>query len=259
MLVFNSVFCALTSLTIYRIARRVFDETVAIWSDGLALSPYASYYSVAWIWETCLSAFLLSLLFMFRLEMEGDGRLSSWFRYALVWGIAALTNPAMLAWLPFSGCWLAQNLHRRAKHFQVPVVFSAVVFWLTLAPWLIRNYIVFGEPVFIRDNFGNELRAGNNPLAEGWQGGNYDASRNTALLKEMGEDVVYSEQANEAKAWFVQNPGRFLVLRFLRFTYFWAGLSPDMGWPSCDRAEAGEKPVLPVLVVTCYRRTVAGV
>lgn len=170
MLVFNSVFSARTSWTIYRIARRVFDETVAIWSGWVwALSPYAIYYSVAWIWETCLSAFLLSLLFMFRLEMEGDGRLSSWFRYALVWGIAALTNPAMLAWLPFSGCWLAQKLHRRAKHFLVPVVFSAVVFWLTLAPWLIRNYIVFGEPVFIRDNFGNELRAGNNPLAEGWQ------------------------------------------------------------------------------------------
>ena len=34
-------------------------------------------------------------------------------------------------------------------------------------PWLVRNYEVLGRFVFLRDNFGNELRIGNNPLAEG--------------------------------------------------------------------------------------------
>jgi 4-amino-4-deoxy-L-arabinose transferase-like glycosyltransferase len=176
-LVFNSIFSALTSWTIYRIARRVFNETVALWSGWVwALLPYAIYYSVHWIWETTLSAFLLSLLFMLTLEMEGDGRLSSWFGYGLLWGIAGLTNPSELAWLPFSGCWLVYQLHRRGKRFLVPAVFSAAVFWMTLMPWLVRNYYVFGKPVFIRDNFGNEFLAGNNPLAEGWKVRNYDAA-----------------------------------------------------------------------------------
>ena len=49
----------------------------------------------------------------------------------------------------------------------IPALLSAVVFWMTIMPWLVRNYEVFGTPVFVRDNFGIELRIGNNPLAEG--------------------------------------------------------------------------------------------
>jgi 4-amino-4-deoxy-L-arabinose transferase-like glycosyltransferase len=222
MLVFNSVFSALTSWTIYRIARRVFNETVAVWSGWVwALLPYAIYYSVDWIWESSLSAFLLSLLFMRTLEMEGDDRLWSWFSYALVWGIAGLTNTSELAWLPFSGCWLAYQLHRRGKRFLVPVVFSAAVFWMTLMPWLVRNYYVFGEPVFIRDNFGNEFRAGNNPQAEGWKVGTNDATLDPLLSSEA---AISGQQAHEAKAWIAQHPKRFLVLCFRRFIFFWAGL-----------------------------------
>ena len=37
MLVFNSVFSAFTSWTIYRIARRVFNRTVAVWSGWVGL------------------------------------------------------------------------------------------------------------------------------------------------------------------------------------------------------------------------------
>jgi 4-amino-4-deoxy-L-arabinose transferase-like glycosyltransferase len=227
-LVFNSVSSALTCWTIYRIARRVFNETVAVWSGwAWAFLPYAINYSVAWIWETSLSAFLLSLLFMLTLEMEGDSRLSSWSGYGLLWGIAGLTNTSALAWLPFSGCWLAYHLHRRGKRFLVPAVVGAVVFWMTLMPWLVRNYSVFGEPIFIRDNFGNEFRAGNNPLAEGWMVPKYHAASNSYLLAlfiEMGEPAINAEQAHEAKAWIAQQPKRFLVLCFRRFVFFWAGL-----------------------------------
>ena len=118
MLSFNSVFAALTSWTIYRTARRIFNPTVAIWSGWVwALYPDTIFWSVKWIWETSLSAFLLSLLFMLTVEMEGDERLSSWIGYGLLWGIEALTNPAALAFLPFAGCWLAYQLHRRGKRY----------------------------------------------------------------------------------------------------------------------------------------------
>ena len=45
----------------------------------------------------------MSLLFLLTLEMEGDDRLSSWFGYGLLWGVVALTNTSLIAWLPFSG------------------------------------------------------------------------------------------------------------------------------------------------------------
>ena len=228
MLLFNSICAALTCWTVYRIAHRVFNETVAVWSGWVwAFLPYSIRWSVAWISETTAAAFLLSLLFMLTLEMEDNDHLLWWSGYGLLWGIAALTNTSVLSLLPFSGCWLIYQLHRRGKHIVVPVLLSAVVFWLTLAPWLVRNYSVFGEPVFIRDNFGNELRAGNNPLAEGWTVPNYHAGYNPSLLKlfqQMGEPAINAQQAQEAKAWIAQNPKRFLVLCVRRFYYFWAGV-----------------------------------
>jgi LPXTG-motif cell wall-anchored protein len=133
----------------------------------------------------------------------------------------------VISFLPFSGCWLAYHLHRRGKRTVVPVLLSAVVFGLVLAPWLLRNYSVFGEPVFIRDNFGNEFRAGNNPLAEGWVVPIYHVGYNPVLLnsfQQMGEPAINAAQAHEAKAWIAQHPKRFLVLCFRRFFFFWAGV-----------------------------------
>jgi 4-amino-4-deoxy-L-arabinose transferase-like glycosyltransferase len=227
-LVFNSACAALTSWTIYRISRRVFNETVAVWSGwAWAFLPYSIYFSAYWIWGTCLSAFLLSLLLMLTLEMEGDDSLLLWFVYGLLWAIAALTNTAVVAWLPFSGCWLAYQLHRRHKRFVMPVVLSALVFWVTLMPWLVRNYSVFGEPVFVRDAVGMNLHAGNNPEAEGWWVRTYVPGNNSSLYrlyKQMGEAAFDAEQGDEAKAWIAQHPTRFLVLTFRRFIFFWAGI-----------------------------------
>jgi 4-amino-4-deoxy-L-arabinose transferase-like glycosyltransferase len=72
-LLFNSICAALTSWTLYRIARRVFNETVAVWSGWVwAFLPYSIRWSVTWVSETSLSAFLLSPLFMLTLEMEDN-------------------------------------------------------------------------------------------------------------------------------------------------------------------------------------------
>src|SRR5208283_2611991 len=138
---------------------------------------------------------------MLTLEMEGDDRLSSWFGYGLLWGLAALTNTSLMAWLPFSGCWLAYQLHRRGKRFVVPAVLSALVFWATLMPWLVRNYSVFGKAVFIRGDLGVELRTGNNSLAEGWWVPTFHPGNNSFLYdqyKQMGEAAFDAEQADLA-------------------------------------------------------------
>lgn len=233
MVVFNSVFSALTCWTIYRICNRVFNQTVAAWSGWLwAISPFAIYYSVDWIWETAMSTFLLSWLLLLTLEMEGDDRLVSWVGYAVLWGLVALTNTGELAWLPFSGCWLVYRLYRGGKRFVVPGVVSAVVFWITLTPWLIRNYVVFGQMVFIRDNFGNELRAGNNALSEGLKVLKFDSGRDPYLLnlyKEMGEAGINAQQEDAAKAWIASHPARFLQLCGHRFWYFWGGTPHTYG------------------------------
>jgi 4-amino-4-deoxy-L-arabinose transferase-like glycosyltransferase len=228
MLTFNSVFSALTSWTIYRIARRVFDENTAVWSGwAWALFAYPIYWSVIWIWDTTLSAFLLSLLFMLTLEMEDDDRLGHWSLYGLLWGVAALTNTSVLSWLPFSGCWLAYRLHRSGKRFLVPAILGAVVFWAAITPWLVRNYVVFDKLILIRGDLGSEFRTGNNPLAEGTFVPSQRAGGNSALAVEynqMGEAAWVAEQGRIARKWIAENPQRFLELSCRRAFLFWSQL-----------------------------------
>ncbi len=228
LLSFNSLFAALTSWTIYRTARRLFNPVVAIWAGWIwALYPDTIFWSVKWIWETSLSTFLLSLLFMLTVEMEGDERLSSWLGYGLIWGIEALTNPSALAFLPFAGCWLAYQLHRRGKRWLVPAALSAVAFWMTIMPWLVRDYAVMGHLIFIRDNAGNELWIGNNPLAEGQYVLAYHPSQNDLVLakyKRMGELAFCADQGRRAREWIAENPGKFAVITLRRIYFFWNGL-----------------------------------
>ena len=229
LLLFNSIFSALTSWTVYRIARRLFNLRAAVWSGWFwAVFPFAIHWSVIWIWDTTFSAFLLSLLFLLTLEMDGDSRLRRWFCYGLLWGILALSNPSALSWLPFSGCWLAYQLYRSGKRFLVPVLLSALVFFAVITPWLVRNYLVFGK-IILRGDLGSEFRAGNNRLADG--SGfvpDYRPGNNEFLYgqyKRMGEAAFDAEEGREARRWIAEDPERFLLLSGRRVYLFWFG--PD--------------------------------
>jgi hypothetical protein len=159
--------------------------------------------------------------------MEGDDRISSWIGFGVLWGVIGLSNPSMLSFLPFAGCWLAWQLHKRGKRFLLPAVAGAVLFWMTMLPWLVRNYMVFHKPVFVRDNVGVELRCGNNPLAEGIWVAMYHPSQNPILYRqyqEMGEAAYCARQGSLAKQWIADNPRQFAVVAFRKFVFFWNGL-----------------------------------
>jgi hypothetical protein len=159
--------------------------------------------------------------------MEGDSRITSWIGFGVLWGVIGLTNPSTLSFLPFAGCWLVYQLHRRGKPFVLPAIVAAILFWMTMMPWLVRNYEVFHKPVFVRDNVGVEFRCGNNPLAEGIWVGMYHPSQNPILYREyeqMGESAYSAEQSRVAKQWIAGNPRQFAVVTFRKFIFYWNGL-----------------------------------
>src|SRR5580700_3844901 len=102
-LAFNSIFAALTCWTLYRIADRMYGLTVAratAWT--WAVFPYAIYWPVRVVWETSLTAFLLSLALLLTLRMADEPRrLRMWILFGLLWGVIALTNTAVVSMLPF--------------------------------------------------------------------------------------------------------------------------------------------------------------
>src|SRR5438034_10253746 len=116
-LVFNSIFSALTCLTLCHIGWRMYGISVgraAAWT--WALFPYAIYWPTRVVWETSLTAFLLSLALLLTLRMgDQPPRRSTWVLFGLVWGVIGLTNPAVLSMMPFCLLWLLARASWRSQ------------------------------------------------------------------------------------------------------------------------------------------------
>lgn len=260
----NSVFSALTCIPIFLIARRCFGEKVAVWTAWLwALLPPVMYWCTRWVWETSLAALLLAVLFWLTLKLEDIPGAKGWIVLGLLWGVAALTNTSLLAFLPASGLWawygrakrellvakVAKNCRKgreerrrfadfakalRSLRLEVfglqsltGVVLASVFFIATVAPWLVRNYETFGKFIFIRSNFGAELRLGNGPFADGMWMQWLHPSQNIVELRryqQLGELEYVGVRKKEAMEFIRASYGRFAWLSIKRFIYYWGGL-----------------------------------
>ncbi|MGH9530365.1 MAG: ArnT family glycosyltransferase [Terriglobales bacterium] len=224
----NSIFSALTCIPIFLIGRRCFDENVARWTSWLwVLLPPVMFWSTRWIWETSLAALLLAVIFWLTLVAEERDGILPWIEFGFLWGIAALTNTSLLAFLPASGLWICCRRLRRKKTFLGGAIVSTLVFAVCIAPWIVRNYQTFGKFIFIRSNFGAELRLGNGPGADGTWMAYLHPTKNADQLRlysEMGEMAYVAERKREAIAFIHDDYGRFAMLSVKRFVYYWGGL-----------------------------------
>lgn len=228
LLTINSVFSALTCIPMFLIARKCFNEKVALWTGWTwAILPSVMYWCTRWVWETSLAAFLLALIFWLTLQMEELEGMTPWIAFGILWGVAGLTNTSLLAFLPASGLWAMQRRWKLGRHALVGAFIAAVFFAGTIAPWLVRNYESFGKLIFIRSNFGAELRLGNGPGANGTWMSYIHPSQNVVEMRryqDLGEIAYVAERKREAVAFIREDWGRFAWLSLKRFIYYWDGL-----------------------------------
>jgi hypothetical protein len=201
------------------------------------LNPYIWYWSIHWIWDTTFTPLVLACLFLLALELQGDSgapdalvRGAGWRGWAVfggLYGVGALANPTMLAFLPFCGLWIWRQRYRRGLPSLGGVALSSIVFFAVLSPWVVRNYYAFGRFVFLRDDFGLQVRLGNGPHADGMLMAYLQPNLNKLELEkfqQMGE-LKYSESCKRlAFDWIGANPGRFAIVSLKRFFYYWNGV-----------------------------------
>lgn len=228
LLAINSLFATLTCIPIYRIAQKTFNEPIARWSAlGWGLNPYVWYWSIHWIWDTTLTPFILACIFLLGLELREWSGWQGWALFGALYGIGALANPTMLAFLPFCGLWIWQQRYVRGLPSIGGVVLSSCIFLVAISPWVIRNYEVFGRFVFLRDDFGLQFRLGNWKGADGMLMAYLQPNLNNLELKkfqQMGELAYAGSCKQEAFAWVRENPTRFAVVSLKRFFYYWNGV-----------------------------------
>jgi 4-amino-4-deoxy-L-arabinose transferase-like glycosyltransferase len=224
----NCVFATLTTIPIYWIAHRTFGQRIAIWSAFMwALNPYVWSSGVHWIWDVAFTPLLLACIFLVALELTEWSGSKGWVQFGALYGVGALANPTMLAFLPFCGLWIWYQRSRRGLPSIAGVVLSSLTFFLVLSPWLIRNYEAFGHFVFIRNDFGLQFRLGNGPSADGMLMPYFQPNLNKLELEKyqrMGELAYAADCKRLALDWIHTHPARFAIISLKRFFYFWNGV-----------------------------------
>jgi 4-amino-4-deoxy-L-arabinose transferase-like glycosyltransferase len=227
LLAINSVFSALTCIPIFHIARRIFSEKVAVGSAwAWALLPNVMFWCTKSVWETSLSALLLAMILWLTLTLEDCDGWLPWLEFGLLWGIAALNGTALLSFLPAAGLWAWYRRAKLGRKSLAGVALASVVFFACIAPWLVRNYETFGKFIFIRDNFGAELRLGNGPGADGTLMHYLHPTEDVYALRQfqaVGELPYIAMRKQQAVDYIKADYARFAGLCVKRFIYFWAG------------------------------------
>jgi 4-amino-4-deoxy-L-arabinose transferase-like glycosyltransferase len=218
---------ALVCLLVYLIGRRTVDEATGLIGAGLAaVYGYFVYYSAALMTETFFIVCVLLALYL-GLELKRKPTLVGWISLGLALGIAGLLRQTVLLFAPLLLLWLFWELRKEAVrwwHFTVPVV----VMMLLIAPWTIRNFLVYRQFLVLNSNAGYALFASNNPnLGTDWRNDEVVVPIPQALygLNEAQLDQALTRRGVE---FIIADPNR----------YFWLTLDKTLEyfrfWPSSE-------------------------
>jgi 4-amino-4-deoxy-L-arabinose transferase-like glycosyltransferase len=206
---------------------------------GVAAAAIASVYPpLVWICAYALSEALfctlaLAAVWVLGRELDSPGvaaraRVSSArvLVGGMLTGLATLTRPQMLFFLPFA----AALAWRRRPRFAAIVVAGAL---LMVLPWTVRNAITYGRFVLIASEGGVTFWTGNHPeaIGEGDLAANPHLkelnrefrARHANLTEEQLESIYY----REALDFIVHDPIHWLGLEARKLFYTWVPIGPS--------------------------------
>jgi hypothetical protein len=180
------------------------------------------------VWAALFIALLL--IYSGRVWRERRFNIKSALLGGLLAGIVMLTDPVVLTFMAaLVAAGFAALRCSRLAYWCVLLVTPCVL----LAPWVVRNSLVLGAPVWTRSNLGLELSISNSDgsaatVEENAQPGGIYSRRhpysNLAELRRvsaMGEVAYNKDRMREFRLWIASHPGQFARLTSHRFLRFW--------------------------------------
>src|SRR5208337_2502763 len=227
LLVLNCVFVAITIFPIYAIARRTFGTEVAVLASWLWFVLPSAWLLPLIVWDSTLEALLLALIFWATLAVRSQRRVTTWALYGALWGIGALTNASVLSLAPFLFGWLLWELRKQSIPWLKPLSTAVVLFALGVAPWTLRNYLVFHKFVPVRSNVGLMLWFGNHPGARGIDTtlSPFANPEEATSYRRMGEIAYMTAKKHEAVTFIKSHPARTLGLALHGTWTYWFEVS----------------------------------
>jgi 4-amino-4-deoxy-L-arabinose transferase-like glycosyltransferase len=222
----DSLFSALTCVPIFLIARRAFHRETGVLAGWVwAFFPFAVYFSADFIWDTCLTTLLLTVLFLVALLLANSRSLWAWAAFGALWGAAALSDPTVLSLLPFLAGWALFRGREQGRRMAPAAIMLAAALVVVL-PWQWRNYARLHRLVPIRDSFWLAMRVGNTGhLANHWSLEALPGTNPAEMEKfrRLGELAYMAENRRQVLSLIRARPGWFAWATLRRVLYFWTG------------------------------------
>ena len=229
----NSLFSALTCVPLFFLCKEVFGRDVGLAAAVMfAVYPAAVWHSIVTVWDASLFTLMIVTLLYWMSSLSRQPRVSVLLLFGLFIGLVALINPVIIAFVPFVMIWMFVRLNGLAKKRLSLLCVVCVFALLPLVPWLVRNWVVMGEPV-VRSNFGVELKLGN--TEEVWVNRQEGKSVSTMAKHPSNDEAEFQRFSTlgeiqyadvcfgEAMDWIRNQPIAFLGLTLDRFASFWIG------------------------------------
>jgi hypothetical protein len=229
----NSAFAAATCIPIFKMGNALGSYRSGLWAGWIwaAGLPYFAY-SIWWVWDVAITAFLVIYLLWLAIELAREPSLTRWSWFAVLWGLGLLTNPAILAVGPVLLLWPLWKASKAGLPWRRPLAVFVLIVTIFIGPWLVRNYMVFGQPVFLRGNFWFEFWLGNSPLKLGFEEAWKHPTVNREEMEEyarLGEIQYVKSKRDAALAWVKSDPAGFVELTGKRVWQYWMGGKPVYG------------------------------
>src|SRR5215475_14696752 len=226
-LALDSLFSALTCLTVFYIANKSFGRVIAIRAGWVwALFPYAIDFAACRVWSDCLNTLLFSLLFLVAIRLEDMKSHKAWLGYGLLAGIATLACPPILLVVALLTIRVCYRLRRRGTPWGRSTGLAMLMMVLVISPWFARNYLTFDRFIPFRSNFWLEMRVGNtgdlSDIVPDWS----HPSTSKAEMEEyrrLGELDYMAAKRRQTLDFIFAYPDAFVSLTVRRFFCVWTG------------------------------------
>jgi len=229
----NIATAPLMCILLYRIASRIWNARMGIAAAAaFAIFPDSIWFDSTMVWDTILATALLFILVDMVVARRDENPRAD-VKFGIVGGTLALVSPSLLSGVAVCLVWRSwQMLKGRARSMALTVLVMAAM----VAPWMVRNYLVFGKPVFIRGNFGHELFKGNHlggesggqlrPPATGQDDWSLNPINNEGQFRkyqDLGELEYVADHKRQGIAAIKKYPFWFFKLVRRRIDAFWNG------------------------------------
>lgn len=235
-LLLQSLVTIFLALAIFEIAKAIFGEKVGFIAATLtALHPGYMYYDAFNLLPLSIDALFITLTALLFLKFKDKPDILRISAIGGLIGLGTLNRGILGSLLPFLSVYFALFTKHIARKKIKYILILWVAAFLMITPWLIRNFIVHKEFVFISSTSGENLYRGNNPGASGTSLTAQGRSVRQLWPKEVidkisGMDEIGQKKflQGEALRFIKNNPLAFIKLYLKKCYYFW-WFSPQSG------------------------------